>query len=48
MELLHDQVTALESVDDHDADPFSFDGLPPFPLPKGLLDSFMRSRTEPD
>jgi putative GTP pyrophosphokinase len=48
MELLHDQVTTLESVDDHDADLFSFDGLPPFPLPKGLLDSFMRGRTEPD
>ncbi|WP_174844650.1 GTP pyrophosphokinase [Cryobacterium ruanii] len=48
MELLHDQVVALESVDTNDADLFSFDGLPPFPLPKGLLDSFMRGRTEPE
>ncbi|WP_327012274.1 MULTISPECIES: GTP pyrophosphokinase [unclassified Cryobacterium] len=46
MELLHDQVVALESVDANDAAVFSFDGLPPFPLPKGLLDSIMRGRSE--
>lgn len=48
MELLHDQVTALEAVGDHNADLFGFDGLPQFPLPKDLLDSFMRGRTEPN
>ena len=47
MELLHDQVVELESVDAGGADLFSFDGLPPFPLPRGLLESFMRGRTEP-
>jgi putative GTP pyrophosphokinase len=48
MELLHDQVVELESVDAGGADLFSFDGLPPFPLPRGLLESFMRGRTEPE
>jgi len=47
MELLHDQVVAQGPAAD-DADLFSFDGLPPFPLPKELLESFMLGHTEPE
>lgn len=45
MERLHDQVLSLGADRaGGDADLYSFDGLPPFPLPEGLLDAFVRGR----
>ncbi|TFD54617.1 GTP pyrophosphokinase family protein [Cryobacterium frigoriphilum] len=46
MEFLHDQVVALDtgSRDTADADMLNFAGLPPFPLPRNLLEAFVRGR----
>jgi len=47
MEFLHDQVVALDSGpgDAAEADMRSFTGLPPFPLPRTVLEAFVRGRT---
>ncbi|MFC5929390.1 GTP pyrophosphokinase family protein [Cryobacterium melibiosiphilum] len=47
MEFLHDQVVALDTSprDAADADMLNFAGLPPFPLPRNLLEAFVRGRS---
>ena len=51
MESLHDQVLALgETEPSSDTDMLTFAGMAPFPLPRSLLESFLRGRdtdTEP-